>query len=205
MHMHVWHLQGHWAMAISSKWSLWGKCVYHLLSAVTHRIASLLHKNNMLIYAGDYSGENPQYSMEITSREKSMVWVLLSRHITELQDFANNKEFITCHVFKGVRSVAVSSLSELCPCTVQSDGIFKEVHIGSVTMWCDRFVNHCTYMSCVIPLGVVCWVQVYCPSLTMSNIIPCCVLHVCAMAPCWTHKYTSTRRCVRCVVFVRLY
>eukprot|EP00041_Stephanoeca_diplocostata_P024567 m.626660 g.626660 ORF g.626660 m.626660 type:complete len:594 (-) comp22553_c0_seq28:140-1921(-) len=50
-------------------------------------------------------GENPQYTMEITSREKSAVWVLLSRHITDLQDFADNKEFITCHVFKGGKRI----------------------------------------------------------------------------------------------------
>ena len=41
-------------------------------------------------------GENPQYRLSFTNEhEKGAVWVLLSRHITSIDDFENNKEFIT--------------------------------------------------------------------------------------------------------------
>eukprot|EP00038_Savillea_parva_P018665 m.24906 g.24906 ORF g.24906 m.24906 type:complete len:810 (-) comp4195_c0_seq2:47-2476(-) len=46
-------------------------------------------------------GENPQYTIEVNSKNKCQVWVLLSRHIVDIDDFANNREFITCHIFRG--------------------------------------------------------------------------------------------------------
>ncbi|XP_046839580.1 calpain-7-like isoform X2 [Xenia sp. Carnegie-2017] len=47
-------------------------------------------------------GENPQYKLQInvTSEKSPVVWILLSRHILDRDDFANNKEFITVHVYK---------------------------------------------------------------------------------------------------------
>ena len=42
---------------------------------------------------------NPQYSLEINERGKGAIWVLLSRHITEIDDFKDNKEYITLLVY----------------------------------------------------------------------------------------------------------
>eukprot|EP00039_Didymoeca_costata_P015534 m.267167 g.267167 ORF g.267167 m.267167 type:complete len:804 (-) comp16243_c1_seq16:1717-4128(-) len=46
-------------------------------------------------------GENPQYSLKLQRKKEGLVWILLSRHITDIKDFADNKEYITCHIFKG--------------------------------------------------------------------------------------------------------
>ena len=45
-------------------------------------------------------GENPQYSLDVTTKGEAAVWVLLTRHITEIADFKENKEFITLLVYK---------------------------------------------------------------------------------------------------------
>ena len=45
-------------------------------------------------------GNNPQYCLDVRSKQAAVVWVLLTRHITEKQDFAENKEFITLLVYK---------------------------------------------------------------------------------------------------------
>ena len=42
---------------------------------------------------------NPQYSLEI-EKGSGAIWVLLSRHITEIDDFKDNKEYITLLVYK---------------------------------------------------------------------------------------------------------
>ena len=38
--------------------------------------------------------------MTVDSSVDTMVWLLLSRHITEKDDFAENKDFITLIVYK---------------------------------------------------------------------------------------------------------
>ena len=43
---------------------------------------------------------NPQYCLEINGGGSGAVWVLLSRHITEIEDFKDNKEYITLLVYK---------------------------------------------------------------------------------------------------------
>lgn len=46
-------------------------------------------------------GDNPQYKLELMSCDNDVVvWILLTRHITQKDDFAENKEFITVHVYK---------------------------------------------------------------------------------------------------------
>jgi len=46
-------------------------------------------------------GENPQFSLEVRDCSGGgAVWVLLSRHITDIQDFRNNKEYITLLIYK---------------------------------------------------------------------------------------------------------
>jgi len=45
-------------------------------------------------------GDNPQYILRINPKVRSSIWVLLTRHITERQDFAVNRIFITLFVYK---------------------------------------------------------------------------------------------------------
>ncbi|CAB3261140.1 unnamed protein product [Arctia plantaginis] len=48
-------------------------------------------------------GENPQFSLHVQG--KGVVWLLLSRHITQIDDFRDNKEYITLLVYKNGRRV----------------------------------------------------------------------------------------------------
>lgn len=45
-------------------------------------------------------GENPQFRLHVPGNKSGSVWVLLSRHITNVDDFKDNHEFITVLVYK---------------------------------------------------------------------------------------------------------
>jgi calpain-7 len=45
-------------------------------------------------------GENPQFRMEMKPGATGVVWILLTRHITQIEDFKENREFITVLVYK---------------------------------------------------------------------------------------------------------
>lgn len=44
-------------------------------------------------------GDNPQYSLKIKNADSS-TWIVLTRHIMDRDDFANNKEYIALLVYK---------------------------------------------------------------------------------------------------------
>lgn len=44
--------------------------------------------------------ENPQFCLDIGNVISGAVWVLLTRHITEIQDFKENREYITVVVYR---------------------------------------------------------------------------------------------------------
>jgi hypothetical protein len=56
-------------------------------------------------------GENPQFRMEVKPGTTGVVWILLTRHITQIEDFKENREFITVLVYKnGGRRVYYPSM-----------------------------------------------------------------------------------------------
>lgn len=44
-------------------------------------------------------GENPQFRLEVKAQGSAAVWCLLSRHITDIEDFKDNKEYIALLVY----------------------------------------------------------------------------------------------------------
>jgi len=44
--------------------------------------------------------ENPQFCLDVNNVKSGAVWILLTRHITELQDFKENREYITVLVYQ---------------------------------------------------------------------------------------------------------
>ncbi|CAL8088812.1 unnamed protein product [Calicophoron daubneyi] len=52
---------------------------------------------------------NPQYHLEVRAAIEAPVWILLTRHITDKADFADNKEFIAVVVYKDIKSRKVYS------------------------------------------------------------------------------------------------
>ncbi|CAG9835920.1 unnamed protein product [Diabrotica balteata] len=48
---------------------------------------------------------NPQFSLDVQGDSSGAVWLLLSRHITDIEDFRDNKEYITLFVYQGGRKI----------------------------------------------------------------------------------------------------
>lgn len=46
-------------------------------------------------------GSNPQFSLDVGGEASGAIWILLTRHITDIQDFRENREFIAVLVYKG--------------------------------------------------------------------------------------------------------
>lgn len=46
-------------------------------------------------------GANPQFSLDVGAEASGAVWILLTRHITDIEDFRENQEFIAVLVYKG--------------------------------------------------------------------------------------------------------
>ena len=77
---------------------------------------------------------NPQFSLEL-SKGSGALWILLSRHITDIQDFKNNKEYITVLLYKNdgkkvyypfdpppyIDGVRINSPHYLCQTTINND------------------------------------------------------------------------------------
>ncbi|TGZ60780.1 hypothetical protein CRM22_008339 [Opisthorchis felineus] len=57
---------------------------------------------------------NPQYNLEVQATVEAPVWALLTRHITDKEDFADNKEYIALVVYKNIKTRKV-----YCPYEVE--------------------------------------------------------------------------------------
>ncbi|KAF4526491.1 hypothetical protein B566_EDAN013779 [Ephemera danica] len=69
------------------------QCVWTILVVANHGTGPIKDAYNV--------GDNPQFSLEVpASPSPASVWILLTRHITQIEDFKENREYITVVVYK---------------------------------------------------------------------------------------------------------
>uniref|UniRef100_A0A0R3RIV2 Calpain catalytic domain-containing protein n=1 Tax=Elaeophora elaphi TaxID=1147741 RepID=A0A0R3RIV2_9BILA len=78
--------------------------------------------------------DNPQYVLEVNSSGSTAVWILLTRHITDKNDFANNKEYITVMVYKSGKKIYIPS---------DPKPIMDAVRLNSPHYLCQMKISEC--------------------------------------------------------------
>uniref|UniRef100_A0AAF5PQX5 Calpain catalytic domain-containing protein n=1 Tax=Wuchereria bancrofti TaxID=6293 RepID=A0AAF5PQX5_WUCBA len=80
--------------------------------------------------------DNPQYTLEVNSNGSVAIWILLTRHITDKNDFANNKEYITVMVYKSGKKIYIPS---------DPKPIMDAVRLNSPHYLCQMIISECGY------------------------------------------------------------
>ncbi|CAH2258604.1 jg12388 [Pararge aegeria aegeria] len=85
-------------------------------------------------------GENPQFTLHL--RDQGEVWLLLTRHITDLDDFRDNKEYITLRVYKGGNRIYYPYESENNYSSMQLHGAWSGKSAGGCENNRETYANN---------------------------------------------------------------